>query len=38
MTDVESVIHTAWDCKYHLVWVPKIALFLMLVVIDFSSI
>jgi putative transposase len=23
MTSVESLSHTRWDCKYHLVWVPK---------------
>ena len=23
MTGVESLSHTRWDCKYHLVWVPK---------------
>ena len=23
MEDISSLSHTAWDCKYHLVWVPK---------------
>ena len=23
MGNVESLGHTRWDCKYHLVWVPK---------------
>ena len=23
MNDVQSLSHTAWDCKYHLVWIPK---------------
>ena len=23
MTRVESLSHTRWDCKYHLVWIPK---------------
>ena len=23
MTTAESLSHTRWDCKYHLVWVPK---------------
>jgi len=23
MKDVKSLSHTAWDCKYHLVWIPK---------------
>ena len=23
MKDVSSLSHTTWDCKYHLVWVPK---------------
>ena len=23
MKDISSLSHTAWDCKYHLVWVPK---------------
>ena len=23
MATVESLSHTRWDCKYHLVWVPK---------------
>jgi putative transposase len=23
MTSVENLSHTRWDCKYHLVWVPK---------------
>jgi putative transposase len=23
MTPAESLNHTRWDCKYHLVWVPK---------------
>ena len=23
MKDIRSLRHTTWDCKYHLVWVPK---------------
>jgi putative transposase len=23
MSNVYSLSHTAWDCKYHLVWIPK---------------
>ena len=23
MNDYESLNHTTWDCKYHLVWIPK---------------
>ena len=23
MATVESLSHTRWECKYHLVWVPK---------------
>jgi putative transposase len=23
MRDLKSLTHTAWDCKYHLVWIPK---------------
>jgi putative transposase len=23
MNDVQSLSHTAWECKYHLVWIPK---------------
>jgi putative transposase len=23
MTDLKSLSHTTWDCKYHLVWIPK---------------
>jgi len=23
MNDIQSLTHTAWDCKYHLVWIPK---------------
>ncbi|MDF1537233.1 MAG: IS200/IS605 family transposase [bacterium] len=23
MTDVRSLSHTVWDCKYHIVWIPK---------------
>lgn len=23
MTDIKSLNHTAWDCKYHVVWIPK---------------
>lgn len=23
MHDVQSLSHTAWDCKYHIVWIPK---------------
>ena len=23
MRNISSLSHTAWDCKYHLVWVPK---------------
>ncbi len=23
MDDTESVAHTRWDCKYHVVWIPK---------------
>ena len=21
--DVQNLSHTAWDCKYHVVWIPK---------------
>ncbi|WP_300879735.1 IS200/IS605 family transposase, partial [uncultured Desulfovibrio sp.] len=23
MTKNSSLIHTVWDCKYHVVWIPK---------------
>jgi putative transposase len=23
MNNIQSLSHTAWDCKYHLVWIPK---------------
>jgi putative transposase len=23
LKEISSLGHTAWDCKYHLVWVPK---------------
>lgn len=23
MDDLKSLSHTRWDCKYHLVWIPK---------------
>jgi len=23
MRDLKSLTHTSWDCKYHLVWIPK---------------
>jgi len=23
MNNVESLNHTKWDCKYHVVWIPK---------------
>ncbi len=23
MDDIQSLSHTAWDCKYHIVWIPK---------------
>lgn len=23
MNDFQSLSHTLWECKYHLVWVPK---------------
>ena len=23
MKDIKSLSHTSWDCKYHLVWIPK---------------
>ena len=23
MNDYHSLSHTTWDCKYHLVWIPK---------------
>ena len=23
MNDIQSLSHTAWDCKYHVVWIPK---------------
>jgi REP-associated tyrosine transposase len=23
MTDIESLAHTRWECKYHIVWIPK---------------
>ena len=23
MNDVQSLRHTVWECKYHLVWIPK---------------
>ena len=23
MQDVQSLSHTVWDCKYHIIWIPK---------------
>ena len=23
MNDLQSLSHTVWDCKYHVVWIPK---------------
>jgi putative transposase len=23
MTDAQSLAHSVWDCKYHIVWIPK---------------
>ncbi len=23
MNDLSNLSHTAWDCKYHIVWIPK---------------
>ncbi len=23
MTSIQSLSHTKWDCKYHIVWIPK---------------
>jgi putative transposase len=23
MNDVQSLSHTSWECKYHIVWIPK---------------
>jgi len=23
MGDIQSLSHTVWDCKYHVVWIPK---------------
>jgi putative transposase len=23
MNDIQSLSHTLWDCKYHIVWIPK---------------
>ena len=23
MNDIQSLRHTSWDCKYHIVWIPK---------------
>ena len=23
MNDFRSLSHTTWDCKYHLIWIPK---------------
>lgn len=23
MNNVQSLSHTVWDCKYHIVWIPK---------------
>lgn len=23
MTNIESLCHSAWECKYHIVWIPK---------------
>ena len=23
MNNIESLNHTKWDCKYHVVWIPK---------------
>ena len=23
MTELKSLAHTKWECKYHIVWIPK---------------
>lgn len=23
MNDIDSLNHTRWECKYHIVWIPK---------------
>lgn len=23
MDDIQSLFHTRWECKYHVVWIPK---------------
>jgi putative transposase len=23
MIDLQSLSHTVWECKYHIVWIPK---------------
>ena len=23
MDDIQSLVHTRWECKYHIVWIPK---------------
>ena len=23
MNNIQSIRHTVWECKYHLVWIPK---------------
>ena len=23
MNDLQSLSHSVWDCKYHVVWIPK---------------
>ena len=23
MNDIDSLCHSVWDCKYHIVWIPK---------------
>ncbi|MBA3036910.1 MAG: hypothetical protein FP814_10515 [Desulfobacterium sp.] len=23
MNDTKSLNHTSWECKYHVVWIPK---------------
>jgi len=23
LTNIESLCHSAWECKYHIVWIPK---------------
>jgi hypothetical protein len=24
MEDIQSLTHTKWECKYHIVWIPNI--------------